>query len=154
MKKVDLGQTINTLANVGVVIGIVFLVVEIRQNSELLELEYLRTANDRAISNIDLTLNNPWLLETLQKEPGNLTEAETETVFRFTVRQFLVWEEIFEQIASGQREPEEFLPAWRQIYWDQHPAGGPQDYWQSYGPRARPEFVQFIEANVIAPGSP
>ena len=37
MKKFEFGQTINTLASVGV--GIVFLIVEIRQNSELLELE-------------------------------------------------------------------------------------------------------------------
>jgi len=32
MKKVDLGQTMNTLANVGVILGIVFLALEIRQS--------------------------------------------------------------------------------------------------------------------------
>ena len=33
MKKIDLGQTISILANVGVVVGIIFLAVEIRDNN-------------------------------------------------------------------------------------------------------------------------
>ena len=36
MKKIDLGQTINILANVGVIAGIVFLAFELQQNNELL----------------------------------------------------------------------------------------------------------------------
>lgn len=39
MKKIDVGQTLNTLANAGVIAGIVFLVVELNQNNEFLELE-------------------------------------------------------------------------------------------------------------------
>ena len=34
MKKIDLGQTISILANVGVILGLVLLVVEIRQSNE------------------------------------------------------------------------------------------------------------------------
>ena len=34
MKKIDLGQTITILANVGVIAGIVFLAIELRQNNE------------------------------------------------------------------------------------------------------------------------
>ncbi len=37
MKKTEIGQTINTLANIGVVLGIVFLAVEVRQNQSSLE---------------------------------------------------------------------------------------------------------------------
>ena len=37
MKKIDLGQAIETLANVGVILGIIFLVVELRQSNELME---------------------------------------------------------------------------------------------------------------------
>lgn len=39
MKKFDLGQTINTLANLGVIAGIVFLVFELEQNNQIMELE-------------------------------------------------------------------------------------------------------------------
>jgi len=39
MKKIDLGQTIAILANIGVIAGIVFLAVETRQNNRLLAME-------------------------------------------------------------------------------------------------------------------
>ncbi|MDH3276445.1 MAG: hypothetical protein OEM99_18090 [Gammaproteobacteria bacterium] len=38
MKRIDLGQTINTLANVGVLAGIIFLAYELRQNTLATEL--------------------------------------------------------------------------------------------------------------------
>ena len=37
MKKIDLGQTLSILANLGVIAGIVFLAIEVRQNQESLE---------------------------------------------------------------------------------------------------------------------
>jgi hypothetical protein len=37
MKNIDLGQTIQTLANIGVIAGIVFLIFELRQNNAALE---------------------------------------------------------------------------------------------------------------------
>ena len=39
MKKIDLGQSITMLANIGVIAGIVFLAVELQQNNELLRVE-------------------------------------------------------------------------------------------------------------------
>lgn len=36
MKKIDLGQFISILANVGVISGIIFLAVEIRQNDKMM----------------------------------------------------------------------------------------------------------------------
>ena len=37
MKRIDFGQAVNTLANIGVIAGIVFLGFELRQNNELLQ---------------------------------------------------------------------------------------------------------------------
>jgi len=39
LKKIDLGQGINTLANARVIVGIVFLALELQQNNELMESE-------------------------------------------------------------------------------------------------------------------
>ena len=39
MKKLDLGQTITILANLGVIAGIVFLGIELQQNNEALGLQ-------------------------------------------------------------------------------------------------------------------
>jgi len=49
MKKIDLGQTLNTLANVGVIAGIVFLAVELNQNNEFLELEARATLSEYSL---------------------------------------------------------------------------------------------------------
>ncbi len=43
MKKFDLGQTVSILANLGVVVGIVFLGMEVRQNNELLATQVTAT---------------------------------------------------------------------------------------------------------------
>ncbi len=42
MKNIDLGRTLSVLANLGVITGIVFLGVELRQNNELLVKEAQR----------------------------------------------------------------------------------------------------------------
>ena len=39
MKKLDLSQTVSILANIGVIAGIVFLGIELRQNNELMAAE-------------------------------------------------------------------------------------------------------------------
>jgi len=41
MKKIEVGQTVNTLANVGVIAGIAFLALELQQNNALIEAESL-----------------------------------------------------------------------------------------------------------------
>jgi hypothetical protein len=43
MKKIDLGQTIAILANVGVIAGIAFLAFELRQNTQAVELASAQT---------------------------------------------------------------------------------------------------------------
>ena len=47
MKKIDVSQTINTLASVGVIVGIALLAIELRQNNDLLE----NQANETYIRN-------------------------------------------------------------------------------------------------------
>jgi len=51
MKKIDLGQAINTLANVGVIAGIVFLGFELRQNQTV---GRAATRNDISVLNIEM----------------------------------------------------------------------------------------------------
>ena len=43
MKKIDLGQTIGILANIGVIAGIVFLAIEVSQNNDQLNLQSYQT---------------------------------------------------------------------------------------------------------------
>jgi hypothetical protein len=54
MKQIDLGQSITILASLGVIAGIVFLGLELRQNNELMEAEarFNRLSLSREASNI------------------------------------------------------------------------------------------------------
>ena len=46
MKKIDLGQTITILANIGVIAGIDFLALEVHQNNELMSAEARRSRTE------------------------------------------------------------------------------------------------------------
>lgn len=58
MKKWDIGQTIQIIANLGVVAGIIFLGVELRQNNDLLEYDRRLSALELQLSAMDLALEN------------------------------------------------------------------------------------------------
>ncbi len=70
MKKIDLGQTISILANVGVIGGIVFLAFELRQNSEQLEIQAREQTVSRRFSTVDLVLANPYLIDLHPPRPA------------------------------------------------------------------------------------
>ncbi len=83
MKSFDLGQFVQTLANVGVIAGIVFLAFELRQNNELMEAEarFNRVTVSREAYNILST--NRELAEIYVKVNNNESLTEVEH-FRFT----------------------------------------------------------------------
>ena len=66
MKKIDLGETIQVIASVGVIAGIVFLGVELQQNNELL------AAQARAAGDLEAVVAIPQLTEQLR---GDLATA-------------------------------------------------------------------------------
>jgi len=78
MAKVDVGQSVTILANLGVIAGIVFLGIELRQNNELMEAEarFNRLSLSREAYNIQST--NGELAEILVKANNGdeLTEVE------------------------------------------------------------------------------
>ena len=69
MKKIDLGQTITILANVGVIAGIVFLGIELQQNNELLVVQAEMAMSDvRANTILADVVQEPELIELMLKD--------------------------------------------------------------------------------------
>ncbi len=62
MKKIELGQTIAILANVGVIAGILFLAIELRQNNEALGLQSRLERENALITAFTRDLDNPIML--------------------------------------------------------------------------------------------
>ena len=76
MKKIDLGQMITILGNVGVIAGIVFLGLELRQSNEQSRLQAEGEADVRRNAVLELVIENPDLIELLAKDEANLTQSE------------------------------------------------------------------------------
>ena len=61
MKKIDLGQALGIFANLGVISGIIFLGVEIRQNSELMRIQINQARADAAMVSNEQSFNSDYI---------------------------------------------------------------------------------------------
>jgi hypothetical protein len=110
MKKIDLGQAITILANVGVIAGIAFLAAELRQNNQMMRAQ---TRNDIAQSVVTLLrdISDKELIEIAAKAGGdltNLTQIETNRLTYGFLVQFRTWENIHYQYRMGLFDDQEF----------------------------------------------
>ncbi len=103
MKKIDLGQAITILANIGVIAGIIFLGVELQQNNEFLEAQARsdREAVRRGV--FERYLQNPALIEaTLKADSGEeLTEQEASLVNWANRATLWDWRYVYREYREG-----------------------------------------------------
>ena len=110
MKKIDVGQTANTLASVGVIVGILLLVYELNQNREMMRAQ---TRNEISRGVVELLsapsssveMADAWaqarLGEPLTPAQGVMLETFSESMFRY-------WENVHYQYRQGLYDEEEF----------------------------------------------
>ncbi len=152
MKKIDLGQTVSILANVGVIAGIIFLGIELQQNNDLMEAEARFNRLSVTTESYTIEATEPELAAILVKERNGdaLTEIEDFRIQAFWMRvlKVLEWGH-FEQPDSrtwiaGQRRNYARSSSYRRAW--QGESGGPlasgKDVFD-------PRFVQFMEENVV-----
>jgi len=89
MKRIDLGQTIQILADIGVVVGIAFLALEMRLNRELLRAEIHQSRADTFISNRQAVADSEFPLPVLVKleTSGTIFDLRPSTVWTSSRRQ-------------------------------------------------------------------
>ena len=152
MKKIDLGQTMTILANLGVIAGIAFLAYEVRQNNDLLGIEQRVAAFDRQVSMIDVVLNNSDsdLLDLLVEPVDNMSSKDRATLVLLGVRMFVVYEQAFREVQAGLTEEDEVVLALRSVYHRPVLNYGMPLAWETYRQRATSDFVDWIEENIIA----
>ena len=154
MKKIDLGQTINTLANVGVIAGIIVLAVEVHQNNEALNLQ---ARQERAAVRREMMarqVDNPALVRaTVKAQQGEpLTPEDIYVLDRQNVYTLVNWATIYAEVEDGVlRDRDIPLSAWRQAF-----HGDPlmQNTWAGRKINYGPNFVEWMERNIIEPGPP
>lgn len=158
MKKLDLGQTVNTLANLGVIAGIIFLVIEMQQNNALLANQARSELADRRARFIEMMIQYPDVSELLTKVANGqeLTTAEQLRFDQLGRRLFASWESQFLEVEQG-TVPLDSLPIrqWRVIFFGTRPPDFHlQAAWEGYRQEAMPRFAEFVETNIVKPGPP
>ena len=152
MKKIELGQTITILANIGVIAGIVFLALELQQNNRLLsaqaEYNMLQNRQTRVITQ-DAELAEFWFKVNSGAE---LNGVERLRVDAYIVDALQNWEWEYAQYQAGDLDRDDLpVTAWRNAFrgqglrrLDRYPV-----VWESLKAGFDPEFVEFIEESVI-----
>ena len=149
MKNIDLGRTLNTLANVGVIAGIIFLAVELNQNNELLELEAEATRTQIFLDGWERIASDPALVALMLKDRKNevLTDAEEMQLNAYWMGYFLRGKWTYENISSEQDQRAASLRRVYQAY------GAMRRAWEGGGGGSvaagkdnfPPEFVAYVE---------
>ncbi len=144
MKKIDLGQTITILANIGVIGGILLLAYELRQNNNLMvaEAQFNRLSInvDQYTSRVEDAGLNELLLRAMEKEP--LSPAEQARVEQFVMRALLVREWSFKVLPATEIPIERWLENTRAL--EEH-----RTVFERDKANLDPDFVRFMEENIV-----
>ncbi len=136
MKNIKVGQAIGVLANVGVIVGIVFLVIELQQNREMMRAQ-TRNELSQGIVELMTVLATNAELASLRRRADNaeeLTEDETYRYETFTRAVFRYWENVHYQYRLGLYDQLEFE---RQ-----------RDAWASYAARSKAMVDYWCEIRI------
>jgi hypothetical protein len=99
MKKIDLGQTLGTVANFGVVVGIILLVFELSQNRDMMQAQIRNEIATSLSGVLTPSVTDGELVERLTRtEDGEeLTDSEEYRVFLQSELIFRYWENVHYQ---------------------------------------------------------
>jgi len=77
VKKLDINETIQTIANVGVVLGIIFLALEIQQNTNAVRSSVIQALSEQTYESVRIAIENPEVRETIfASQNGTLTDDQ------------------------------------------------------------------------------
>ncbi len=152
MKKRNLSETLNLLANLGVIAGIVFLGVELRQNNALMEMEARATLTENLQDGWYQVSSDPGLVELFIKDRSGqeLSEAEEMRLNAYWMGMLLRREWQYEHFpdaetgVSGMRRLFSSYGSLRRAW------GGTNSASQAAGKdNFSAEFVRFVEAEIL-----
>ena len=85
MKKIELGQSLEIIANVGVLVGIIFLALEINQNTALIEAEMSQNRTDTAMTEAQSIYNSDHLpgILTALRNGESITDVDEERIYHW-----------------------------------------------------------------------
>ncbi len=150
---IDFGQFVALVANLGVIAGLVFLALEIRQNNKHLAAQ-ARYSLRQYRSDIADSLMLPHVIGATHKWARNeeITQEERSTGLMVAIKIVELWEWQHGEHAAGMLKREELpVGAWRLWFFDLGPFPVPvREIYEMRKSVLNPAFVQFFEENVVA----
>lgn len=157
MKKIELGQTVSVLANIGVIAGILFLGFELRQNTLISRGAAVQSIAEQVIDwQTAVASDDDWIRIVAFLEVGGTyaeLSAEDRIRYRFVVTPTVrIMENRFRQVELGIIDPSELDVGGGKanIVWyrSEHFV----DFWHDgdVSKRWTPDFVDFMEKHVMA----
>ena len=150
MKKLDFAQSVGLLANLGVIAGILFLVIEIRQNNSLLaaQASYAKfnVERERRARIVD---NRAGLADIVERAIAGeeLTPTETLRLDAYWRDVLDSWQWQFRESQAGRLQSGIIdFDSWRSLW---EPDFGLQRNYSETVDRRDADFVRFFEENVI-----
>ena len=152
MKKIDLGQTIGILANIGVIAGIIFLAVELAQNNELMEAEARLVAHQGNQQFAMSLVQNPALANVLAKVSAGepLSDAEGIQAYALGLSVLRSFEFGYLETMRGALSEEDYSVEMMRIIYHANTLDYRLDEtWEIAKRVMTPGFVSFFEENVV-----
>ena len=153
LKKLDLGQTISVLANIGVIAGIIFLAIELRQNSEELSAQTRadRLANRQRYS--EVILENEGLLASIARAEARepLSQVDDFRLYYMGRMVLLGWQSTYREVQQGFIDSEAItVDAWMEEFAGRRDVPRMKEAYERYKPNLDADFVRFMEENIIS----
>lgn len=152
----EIGQVLTLGANLGVIAGIAFLAMEVRQNNKLLAAQARYSLREYR-NDIADSLMLPHVLEATHKWAAGeeLSATEKSTGLMAALKLLELWEWQYGEYGAGMLQRNELpISAWRLWFGGQGPVPVPvRDIYEQRKSVLNADFVQFFEQNVISVGA-
>jgi hypothetical protein len=150
MTNINFGQTVQIIANLGVIAGIVFLGIELQQNNELLGAEARANRTQIRIASADQISNNPALMQAIVKQLDGepLTTTDTLLLAIDAARSLAGWQYIYGEFQAGLIDETDIpVDNWRYVFSIRPEFKRAFD--NNEFAALRPDFRQWMQENVV-----
>jgi len=157
VKKLDYGQMVSVLANIGVIAGILFLGFEIRQNTLISRGAAVQSIAEQVNDwQIEMASNENWMrIQTFLNSGGTYSELSAEDQVRYlyvvtpTVR---IMENRYRQVQLGIIDPSELEVGGGKANTFWYRSAHFTEFWHASDADIRwsPDFIEFMETQVMA----
>lgn len=137
--------------NIGVIMGLVFLALEYRQNNDLLLVESNANRSSQVNALLELIIQDPTLIELMEKDTAELDSLESERLLMLGIRTFVSLEAQYNATANGHGFDETYLRSFHGAIYHRDTLNYGLPYaWPMFKARGETDFTRWFEANIVS----